>query len=333
MDKIYNKNDCVQIEWSYVNDPELEWRMPMKKRKLSTTLGAIFLIICGMGVLYMGYRVIYMSGEKPGKLVSLSTSADNLYYNENVSEQRVLSKVQKVDYDTMKYGYLEDVNLTKMDYMDSYYDNERMEEVRAVNDLTAMNEWTTDQLEYEEDKKQQELAMQEAEKKAKEAEAAALAAEAEKKARIQQLAQEMLNPGSSSVTAAGTYIDVGDSSDTGFGATASNGGAIGPKIMAESHGASLGIFNVTAYCTCRVCCGVYSGRNRTASGTVPTSNRTVAVDTSVIPFGTRLVINGQVYVAEDVGGAIKGNHIDMFFYTHAEAVRWGKRNMEVFYAN
>ncbi len=301
----------------------------MKKIKASTVIGSILLLACTAAIGYVGYRVICQSGEKPGKLVSLATAADNQYYNENVATTHTLSRVQKVDYDTMKYGYLDDLNLSQMDYLDSYYDNERLEEVRAVNDLTAMDEWTSDKLAYEENKKQQEIENEKAQKRAQEAEAAAVAAEAAKKAEIQRLAQEMLNPGS---TLDG-YVDVGDSSNTGFGATASNGGAIGPKVMAESHGESLGIFNITAYCTCRVCCGVYSGRNRTASGTVPTSNRTVAVDTSIIPFGTRLVINGQVYVAEDVGGAIKGKHIDMFFYTHAEAVRWGKRNMEVFYAN
>ena len=65
---------------------------------------------------------------------------------------------------------------------------------------------------------------------------------------------------------------------------------------------------------------------------VPTSNRTIAVDTSVIPFGTKVVINGQVYVAEDRGGAIKGNRIDMFFMTHKEALRWGRRTMDVYLA-
>ena len=104
------------------------------------------------------------------------------------------------------------------------------------------------------------------------------------------------------------------------------------QAYAEKYGKSLGKFVITAYCTCRVCCGVYSGGNRTASGTVPTSNRTIAVDTNVIPFRTKVIINGQVYVAEDRGGAIKGKRIDMFFMTHKEALRWGRRTMEVYLA-
>ncbi|MGN0495193.1 MAG: 3D domain-containing protein [Lachnospiraceae bacterium] len=295
-----------------------------KKVKVSTVIGTVILLVCTAGIGYTGYRVIAKSGEVPGKLMSLSTAADNLYYNNDMSYVRTMSRVQKVDYETMKYGYLDDVNLARMDYLDTYYDNERMVEVRAKNDLTAMENWSSDVLAYEEFKAEQEEA---AKKAIAEAEAAEAAAEAARKAKIDAITASILKTDEVSTG----YIDVGDSSNLGYGDTATNGGAIGPKVIADKHGESLGIFNITAYCTCRVCCGVYSGRNRTASGTVPTSNRTVAVDRSIIPFGTKLVINGQVYVAEDVGGAIQGKHIDMFFYTHAEATRWGKRNMEVFY--
>ncbi|MBO5089121.1 MAG: 3D domain-containing protein, partial [Lachnospiraceae bacterium] len=48
---------------------------------------------------------------------------------------------------------------------------------------------------------------------------------------------------------------------------------------------------------------------------------------------TKVVINGQVYVAEDRGGAIKGKRIDMFFMTHKEALRWGRRTMTVYLAD
>lgn len=295
----------------------------MKKRlKMSTVIGILILIGTAIVIGLIGYRVVIKSGELPGKLVSLSSAADNLYYSQSASEVKTMSRIQKVDYDTMKYGYLDDVHLAQMDYLDSYYEEQQMEEIRKKNDVVAMENWSSGMLAYEDAKKQQE---EDAKRAIAQAEAAAAAAEAARHERVQQIAASILQRDLN-----GGTIDVGDSSDLGSGATASNGGAIGERILADHHGASLGIFSITAYCTCRVCCGVYSGRNRTASGTVPTSNRTVAVDTSVIPFGTRLVINGQVYVAEDVGGAIKGNHIDMFFYTHAEAVRWGRRSMEVF---
>lgn len=291
-----------------------------QKIRISTTIGVLALLVLTCGVILLGYRVIVTSNEIPGKLGSVSVAANNLQYIEPV-----LSKVQKVDYETMKYGYMDTMLLAQMDYLDQYYENIRMEEVRAVNNLTAMSEKTADKLAYEAAKAQQE----EAEKKAK---IAAEMAERAKQAKIQAAAEAIRNSVSGVTNADGnnTFIDVGDDTDTGTGATASKGGKKGTPVYADSHGKSLGKFVITAYCTCRICCGVYSGRNRTASGTVPTTNRTIAVDTSVIPFGTKVVINGQVYVAEDRGGAIKGKRIDMFFYTHKEALRWGRRTMEVF---
>ena len=76
-----------------------------------------------------------------------------------------------------------------------------------------------------------------------------------------------------------------------------------------------------AYCPCIKCCGKTNGI--TATGTQATPNRTIAVDTSVIPYGSRVVINGNVYIAEDCGGDIKGNTIDVFHATHQEALQWG----------
>ena len=79
----------------------------------------------------------------------------------------------------------------------------------------------------------------------------------------------------------------------------------------------IGTFRCTAYCGCGACCG--GGSGRTASGTTPTAGRTIATDPSVIPLGSKVVINGHTYVAEDTGGAINGNVIDVFFASHSEA--------------
>lgn len=275
--------------------------------------------MCTAAICVMGYRVAVTSYELPGRLSSVSVAAYNLNYYGYTMES-----VQKVSYDTMKYGYMDDLLLVKMDMLDNFYDNERMEEVRAVNNLTAMREKTADKLAYEKAKAEQE----EADRQAR---LAAEAAEKAREAQIRQLmaAMEAEENGENGKT---VNIDTGDRSDTGSGDTASKGGKKGEPVYANTHGKSLGKFVITAYCTCKICCGVYSGGNRTASGTVPTTNRTLAVDTNEIPFGTRLVINGQVYVAEDRGGAIKGKRIDMFFYTHKEALKWGRRTMEVFLA-
>lgn len=84
----------------------------------------------------------------------------------------------------------------------------------------------------------------------------------------------------------------------------------------------LGTFKLTAYCTCVECCGKDDGI--TASGAVAKPYRTVAVDTSIIPFGTELYINGEYYIAEDTGGLVKGNVIDICMSSHEEASTFKK---------
>lgn len=95
----------------------------------------------------------------------------------------------------------------------------------------------------------------------------------------------------------------------------------------------LGEFKVTAYCGCAKCCGSYA-KDRptdrdgqpivyTASGERARAGCTVAADTSVLPFGTVLIIDGRVYKVQDTGSAVKGKHIDIYFSTHQQALEWG----------
>lgn len=81
---------------------------------------------------------------------------------------------------------------------------------------------------------------------------------------------------------------------------------------------SLGEYRISAYCPCEKCCLKSDGI--TASGVKATPNRTVAVDG--IPFGTRLLIDGNEYVVEDRVGSGK-RLIDVFFSTHDEALNSG----------
>ncbi len=90
----------------------------------------------------------------------------------------------------------------------------------------------------------------------------------------------------------------------------------------------LGVFKTTGYCPCRACSEGW-GRH-TCTGAVATAGHTIAVDPRVIPYGSKVMINGVVYTAEDRGGAVKGNHIDIFFNTHAETRQHGMQNAEVF---
>ncbi|MGB9886941.1 MAG: ubiquitin-like domain-containing protein [Moorellales bacterium] len=74
----------------------------------------------------------------------------------------------------------------------------------------------------------------------------------------------------------------------------------------------------------------YSLDNRTATGTRPGPG-TVAVDPKVIPLGTRLYVEGYGYGrAEDVGSAIKGNRVDVYFEDPDRARQWGRRRVRVY---
>lgn len=88
---------------------------------------------------------------------------------------------------------------------------------------------------------------------------------------------------------------------------------------------------VTAYCTCEKCCGAYSN-GYTATGAKATQGVTIATDPDVIPMGTEVEIDGHIYIAQDVGGAISGNRIDLYFDSHEDALQWGVREKVVRWA-
>ena len=85
-----------------------------------------------------------------------------------------------------------------------------------------------------------------------------------------------------------------------------------------------GVATITHYCNCSACCGQRAGGG-TASGTTPTAGRTVAAD---LPFGTRLLINGQEYIVEDRG--VSGCWVDIYCDSHAEALARGMYQTEVY---
>lgn len=72
---------------------------------------------------------------------------------------------------------------------------------------------------------------------------------------------------------------------------------------------SLGIFKVTYYWPNEL--GDEWG-NMTSTGVIAQEGRTIAVDPAIIPYGTIVVINGQEFIAEDCGGAVQGNVIDIY---------------------
>ena len=90
------------------------------------------------------------------------------------------------------------------------------------------------------------------------------------------------------------------------------------------------LYTVTAYCSCEKCCGEWS------DGITYTGSRvvwgTVAVDRKQIPLGSMVTIEGfddTIFKAEDIGGAIKGNHIDVWYPSHQEALNHGVQKRKV----
>jgi 3D (Asp-Asp-Asp) domain-containing protein len=91
---------------------------------------------------------------------------------------------------------------------------------------------------------------------------------------------------------------------------------------------SMGRFVLTAYCPCEECSEGY-GRKCAKPNTYARSEHTVAVDPSVINLGDTLLINGKKYVAEDTGGKVTGEKIDIFFDTHEEVESFGVKHGDV----
>ena len=82
-----------------------------------------------------------------------------------------------------------------------------------------------------------------------------------------------------------------------------------------------GKMKITYYCPCEICSEGY-GR-LTATRTCAEAGRTIAVDPTIIDLGSTVIIDGKKYKAEDVGGGVKGDHIDIFVDTHKETIENG----------
>ena len=113
-----------------------------------------------------------------------------------------------------------------------------------------------------------------------------------------------------------------------------------PTIEVEPTITSLGEYKLTAYCSCERCCGEWSVDRPldregnpiiyTANMSVATQGVTVAADTDVLPFDSKILIDGHEYTVQDRGGAIKGNRIDVYFESHEEALQFGVQYKEIF---
>lgn len=181
--------------------------------------------------------------------------------------------------------------------------------------------------------KEEEIAAQ---KKAEEEAAAAAqqaAAEAEAEAARKQAAEaEAARAAAAEAANAAAKADTdtssnsgSSSSDSSASSTTTESPSASDTSSSSSSGTYLGRFKLTGYCSCSICTGQWSGGS-TASGTTPTAGRTIAM--GGVPFGTKLMINGQVYTVEDRGTAY--GHVDIFCSSHSEALSFGVQYADVY---
>jgi len=194
---------------------------------------------------------------------------------------------------------------------------------------------------------QQETSINGLLKQAKDEEAAAKAkAEAQARAKAEEEAKATAKEETPEQSAEVTPEDTGGSEDTGDTAdyempssdagdeeTAQEEVQEEPESESSESGSShqgtyLGTFKLTAYCSCSSCCGSWSG-GPTASGAMPSAGRTVAM--GGVSFGTKLLINGNVYTVEDRGTAY--GHVDIYMGNHSQALSFGLQYAEVYQVN
>ncbi len=98
----------------------------------------------------------------------------------------------------------------------------------------------------------------------------------------------------------------------------------------KKKGVYMGRFRISHYCPCVACNGSSS---LTATGSRLSPWYTAAVDPTVIPLGSTFRIDGYgIFKAQDTGGAIKGNRIDICVSSHSEAMRLGVVYRDVYLA-
>ena len=91
---------------------------------------------------------------------------------------------------------------------------------------------------------------------------------------------------------------------------------------------NLGKFNLSWYTPVEL--NKPADKLRTATGSRPKEGRTIAVDPKVISYGSTIYIEGYGYfIAEDTGGAIKGNRIDIFVNDYNKAKQLGRKTANV----
>ncbi|NCC80245.1 MAG: DUF348 domain-containing protein [Clostridia bacterium] len=139
-----------------------------------------------------------------------------------------------------------------------------------------------------------------------------------------ELSEEVIKEPVDKIVAVGTKVVQTVKKPSTSSIVASRGGAI-PSSLSYSKAFTV---EATAYALDGI----------TATGTVPRRVEggwsTIAVDPRVIPYGTKVYVENYGYaIAEDTGGAIKGNRVDLYMNSVSAALNWGRRNVTIYILN
>ena len=99
------------------------------------------------------------------------------------------------------------------------------------------------------------------------------------------------------------------------------------NATAEQYGDSIGEYTIDYYCSCETCRAKASKVKATGSPVV--EGQTIAVDPDEIPYGTKVIIDGHVFTAEDYDTAGKEKHISIYVNEHETAQKLNEKKAEV----
>lgn len=198
------------------------------------------------------------------------------------------------------------------------------ESKKAAESKAAEESWLAES-------KAQKEAAEEASRQAAEAAAAQAAAEeASRQAAAQAAAEEASRQAAEAAAAQAAAEEA--SRQAAAEEAARQAAAQAAAQQAAQQQQHLGKFRITHYCSCPICCGQWSTGSSTvigASGMVLTPGQSIAVNPAQIPYGSKVMINGQIYIAADTG--VGSNCIDIYTGTnHAVASAGGMYYADVY---
>ena len=99
------------------------------------------------------------------------------------------------------------------------------------------------------------------------------------------------------------------------------------NATAEQYGDSIGEYTIDYYCSCETCRAKASKVK--ATGTPIVEGQTIAVEPDEIPYGTKVIIDGHVFTAEDYDTSGKEKHISIYVNDHETAQKLNEKKAEV----